>query len=223
MRLFSYCIRLDDGAAPNPYWGICSLTICKPVIRRTAEVGDWVVGIGSSNAGGVDYSGKLVYAMEITQVMSLRQYDTFCRRRLRGKVPNLRSSDYRRKVGDCIYDYSGTNRGRQRPGVHTPENKARDMRGKNALLSDHYFYFGDKAIDIPDEFSLLVRNGQGHQSIKNEPIKEAFVDWLTTTFKPNRLYGQPQIQLDFSESEKGVCAKIRCDSADEDENCRPED
>ena len=48
--LFTYCIPIDDGAAPNPYWGICTLVICKPVIRRVANVGDWVVGIGSKNS-----------------------------------------------------------------------------------------------------------------------------------------------------------------------------
>lgn len=52
MRLFSYCIPVDDGAAPNPFWGVCTLTICKSKIRRVAEIGDWVVGVGSVNVGG---------------------------------------------------------------------------------------------------------------------------------------------------------------------------
>lgn len=38
--LFSYCIRFDDEAAPNPFWSFCVLTICKPVIRRVAKMGD---------------------------------------------------------------------------------------------------------------------------------------------------------------------------------------
>jgi hypothetical protein len=64
MRLFSYCIQTDDDAAPNPFWGLCTLTICKPVIRRVAEVGDWIVGIGSVNVDvdGEDFSGRLLYA-----------------------------------------------------------------------------------------------------------------------------------------------------------------
>ncbi|MEQ8924467.1 MAG: hypothetical protein RLO81_01575, partial [Fulvivirga sp.] len=66
MRLFSYCIPTDDGAAPNPYFEICTLTICKPVIRRNASVGDWIAGVGSKNVCGIDYSGKLVYAMKVT-------------------------------------------------------------------------------------------------------------------------------------------------------------
>lgn len=37
--LFSYCIPYDDGAAPNPFWGLCTLAICKPRIRRAAKEG----------------------------------------------------------------------------------------------------------------------------------------------------------------------------------------
>lgn len=49
-RLFSYTIPIDDGSAPNPFRGMCSLAICKPGIRRTAEEGDWVAGLGSKKA-----------------------------------------------------------------------------------------------------------------------------------------------------------------------------
>jgi hypothetical protein len=70
-RLFSYVLRKDDGAAPNPFWGVCTLAICKPVIRRTAEVDDWVVGTGSKRApDGRDLSGTVVYAMRITKKLS---------------------------------------------------------------------------------------------------------------------------------------------------------
>ena len=41
-KLYSYCLPYDDGAAPNPFWGTCTLVICKPAIRRTARVGDWI-------------------------------------------------------------------------------------------------------------------------------------------------------------------------------------
>ena len=37
-RLFTYCILVDDGAAPNLFWGVCTLAICKPAIRRAAQV-----------------------------------------------------------------------------------------------------------------------------------------------------------------------------------------
>ena len=64
MKLYSYCLKHDRGAAPNPFWGVCTLVICKPVIRRTADVGDWVVGFGSKNSPIGDVSGKVVYARQ---------------------------------------------------------------------------------------------------------------------------------------------------------------
>lgn len=63
-KLYSYCIPCDDGAAPNPFEGVCTLVICKPRIRLTAEVGDWIVGTGSKRARiekgrTINLSGKL--------------------------------------------------------------------------------------------------------------------------------------------------------------------
>jgi hypothetical protein len=57
MILYSYCLRYDDRAAPNPYHGICTLVICKPAIRRTANVGDWIIGLGSVSSPIGDISG----------------------------------------------------------------------------------------------------------------------------------------------------------------------
>ncbi|RZK07561.1 MAG: hypothetical protein EOO43_21575 [Flavobacterium sp.] len=82
--LYTYCIPGDDGAAPNPFWGICTLTICKPVIRRTAKVGDWIVGTGSMQFG---FQNKVVYAMEVTQKMTMKEYEMFCKEYLPMKIP----------------------------------------------------------------------------------------------------------------------------------------
>ena len=73
--LFTYTIPVDDGAAPNPFRGLCSLAICKPGIRRTAKKGDWIAGLGSRTAPSGDLTGRLVYAMRIEEVLSLEEYD----------------------------------------------------------------------------------------------------------------------------------------------------
>jgi len=74
-QLFTYTIPYDDGAAPNPFHGMCTLAICKPSIRRVAKVGDWVAGLGSKNAPSGDLSGRLVYAMKVEEVIPLSEYD----------------------------------------------------------------------------------------------------------------------------------------------------
>src|SRR5450759_4031334 len=71
--LFSYTIPIDDGAAPNPFCGMCSLAICKPAIRRVAKQGDWVAGLGSRNAPSGDLGAHLVYAMCVEEVLTLRR------------------------------------------------------------------------------------------------------------------------------------------------------
>src|SRR5207302_2938500 len=104
--LFSYCIPYDNGVAPNPFWGRCTLAICKPLIRRYAEVGDWVVGTGSVASPIGDISGMVVYAMLVTEKMTMKEYDRFTRSKLRRKIPLRNSTNPRRCCGDSIYDFS---------------------------------------------------------------------------------------------------------------------
>ncbi|MBL7839644.1 MAG: hypothetical protein JNJ75_05860 [Cyclobacteriaceae bacterium] len=219
MRLFSYCIPTDDGAAPNPYWGVCTLAICKPVIRRVAEEGDWIVGVGSKNVNGKDYSGKLVYAMRVSNKMTLREYDIHCQMVLKEKIPDVINNDYRRQVGDCIYEYE--NKGyehRLRDSVHGPKNVDKDLRGVNVLMADQFYYFGNKAVELPPQFLILARQNQGHQSTRNQFIKSDFVQWLQKTYEANKLYGEPQVKVNFAKDKNGnYCATRRCESADEDE------
>ena len=64
------------AAAPNPFWGICTLVICRPGIRRAAKAGDWIVGTGSSNSPIGDISDRMVYAMRVSQKITMQEYDT---------------------------------------------------------------------------------------------------------------------------------------------------
>jgi hypothetical protein len=93
-RLFTYTIPIDDGAAPNPFRGMCSLAICKPGIRSTARKGDWVAGLGSRNAHSGDLSGRLVYAMRVEEVISLAAYDRRALIDWPHRIPNAGSADF---------------------------------------------------------------------------------------------------------------------------------
>ena len=85
--LFSYCLPYDLGSAPNPFWGRCTLAICKPCIRQTAKIGDWVVGTGSATSPLRNNAISVVYAMQVTEKLSMEEYDQFTRTRLPGKLP----------------------------------------------------------------------------------------------------------------------------------------
>ena len=126
MKLFTYCLRYDGGAAPNPYWGICTLAICKPAIRRTAEIGDWIVGLGSAHSPIGDISDHVVYAMKVTGKMTMREYAEYCTDFLPKKIPQWRSRVYRLRMGDCIYDYSAGEPPKVRWSVHSEQNREHD-------------------------------------------------------------------------------------------------
>jgi hypothetical protein len=102
MTLYSYCLRYDDGAAPNPFWGKCTLVIRKPAIRRKAKVGDWVVGLGGVASPIGNISGQVVYAMRVSQQRSKKDYDSFCQHPLHGKIPHWGSNKFEERIGDCV-------------------------------------------------------------------------------------------------------------------------
>jgi hypothetical protein len=174
MELYTYCVRVDNGSAPNPFFNVCTLAICKPVIRRTAQIGDWVVGTGSSK---YDMQNKIVYAMKVTDIKSMKAYDEYCQQHLIGKTPDVKSKDISRRLGDCIYQYQ-ENAILMRKGVHDERNRTRDLKGENVLLSQHFYYFGSNPMPLPSDLLKIVRNGQGHRSVANKPFVQDFENWI---------------------------------------------
>jgi hypothetical protein len=212
MRLFTYTIPVDDGAAPNPFGGYCTLTICKPAIRRVAKEGDWVAGFGSKNSPSGDLSGKLVYAMEVTQVLSMEEYDIFAPSQWPFKIPDINSMNLSSRLGDCIYDFSVAPP-KQRDGVHGVGNMVTDLSGQNALLSSRYYYFGRNAITIPEHLYPILHQTQGHKSSANDKYVNEFVNWIVSLkLVPGQLYGWPDFIVSWSSELNCGCMKRQCDA-----------
>ncbi|HVK19720.1 MAG TPA: hypothetical protein VM533_22495 [Fimbriiglobus sp.] len=78
-KLFSYVVDHDYGLSPNPSGGFCTLAFCKYKkttrrnIQELAEVDDWVIGTGGSGPHSAGH-GRLVYAMCVTEKLTLRDY-----------------------------------------------------------------------------------------------------------------------------------------------------
>jgi len=222
-KLYSYILRIDDGAAPNPFWNTCTLTICKPAIRRTAQIGDWVIGTGSKNTSlrdnvKVDFSHSIVYAMKVTDKKSLRDYDMYCRQSLKNKIPNWRTTDWRLRMGDCIYDYSGGREPTLRKAVHNEKNRHRDLSGQNALLSDHFYYFGEAAVPLPTELHPIIKRNQGHRVITQHELLSKFQNWIKQ-FKLNKIYADPQLRWEFDRaSPDEIISKCSANDFEDDED-----
>ncbi len=200
-RLFTYTIPIDDGAAPNPFVGLCTLAICKPGIRRVARPGDWVAGLGSRNApGGRDLSGHLVYAMLVEEVLTLREYDQAATSRWPHRIPNLQSKALQDRLGDCIYDYSVGSEPILRPSVHGVENIKTDLGGSNVLISTDFYYFGSKAVKVPPQLRNICHQTQGYRSNSNQPYFESFVNWMRSNFTASgQLYGWPDYVVNWEQ------------------------
>lgn len=188
-RLFTYVIPNDAGFAPNPFHGVLTLNCCKPDIRRTARVGDWVAA--NTAADFPAHRRLLVYAMRVTDKKTMAEYDAWTKRELPGKIPFSRSRDYGRRAGDSMYDFDTDPPSRRWDGFHTTEEMETDLDGVYTLLSDHFYYFGGLPVEVPEHLRPIIHKGRAHKWRPNEPYVEDFVAWITSQFEPNRLYGMP--------------------------------
>lgn len=193
--LYTYCVAHDGGTAPNPYGNTCTLAICKPRIRLSAKEGDWIVGTTSQKAGS---NFNMVYAMRVTQKMTLRDYDEYCQNHLQSKLPKPNSKKYSDRQGDCIYDFhhSPDHPLIRKNDNHDERHRGRDLSGHNVLLSDTYYYFGDKAPSIPEGLHNIIKIGPGHKSGSNDPFLNDFLTWISDLDKKYGvgIHGSPLLQ-----------------------------
>jgi len=162
MNVYSYILTSDTGFAPNPFWGYCTLACCKPMIRRTVSVGDWIVGLTPKHLGH-----RIAYAMKVSEKITMANY--WRDKRFREKRPKMRRKDVVFRCGDNIYKPISDDHFHQKHSMHSNKDgsedaarKKRDLGGKNVLVSEIFSYFGEKAIELPNEFNKIIP-GRGHR------------------------------------------------------------
>ncbi len=179
MRLYSYVVARDFGFAPNPFFGYCTLATCKPIIRRTAEVGDWVVGTGSKN---YQREGHLVFAMKVAEAMTYDRY--WSDERFQSKRPNLRGS-VKQAFGDNIYHHgTGSRKWTQENSHHSCEdgtpnsgNVVHDTATDRVLIGTLFTYWGASGPKIPVRFRNVCAV-RGHKCNFSDEFVSSFLAWL---------------------------------------------
>lgn len=148
-RLFSYVVHHDFGLSPNPKGGYCTLAFCKfrePGQRRRnvvemAEEGDWVVGTSGKGEQSFGAHGHLIYAMEVTQKLTLRDY--FLDPRFTGRAGNRPEfsshTDMFALVSDHLY-YFGRN---ARPLARRHINRGIERGGRGHKANFTEAFIGD--------------------------------------------------------------------------------
>lgn len=194
MKLSAYIVRHDSGFSPNPFGRVCTLACCKPAIRRGGKPGDIIIGTGSARCR---LSGHLIYAMRVETVLPFDEYwERYPSKRPSPKTPV-------KARGDNIWHRDAFGNWRCVSGaLHDERNRNRDLRGRNALVSSEFYYFGRDAIQLPDEFRCLIATTQGHKNTDDAYLITRFWEWIKANApKP----GRTGIPFDFAEPVCGVC------------------
>lgn len=148
-RLYSYLMTHDSGFAPNPFFGTLTLATCMTDIRRTKAVGQWVAGFAGNalvrkcDALGVSIPHQgLIYLMRIDQILTLDEYFHASRFQQKKPIP-LGSNNIKLERGDNIYFYDDRGNYQQLANDNHDEGELnKDTKGRNVLISDHFYYFG---------------------------------------------------------------------------------
>ena len=204
MRCFSYIVRRDYGFAPNPFSQICTLATCKPGIRNSAEIGDWVIGTGSKTLG---FKNMLIFAMRIAEKLDFNEY--FRKQRFQSKKPLLNGS-LKQMYGDNIYSYDAKSKEWRQANSHhshddgspNKHNMNRDLSSKFVLISEEFYYFGNRAVLVPEQFrEKICLRSQGYKNNFPEEFIERFMNWLQNSNECG-YFGDP-IQFQKFERYKG--------------------
>jgi hypothetical protein len=187
MKMYSYVVRYDSGFAPNPFYGYCTLATCKPPIRKSAEIGDWLIGCGSADRS-VQRGGYLVYAMRITETLTFDEYNADLR--FAQKQP-FRSGSRKQSCGDNIYKRNtSTDLWVQRDSFHSlnngapnPEHIAKDTKVNRVLVSEDFVYFGGYGPSFPDALRNfdgfdVCKIGIGCKRFDHQPLILTFIEWI---------------------------------------------
>ena len=150
-HLYAYAVTRDFGFAPNPFHGVCTLATCKPRIRKTAKVGDWVLGAGGRNLG--DVYRKCIFLMKVTEKTTFQAYWDDARFQLKRPVRNGSNVQI---LGDNIYHRGPDGAWIQEDSHHSNEdgtcnidNLERDTGNTDSvLISEYFFYFGAEAVAV---------------------------------------------------------------------------
>lgn len=188
MKIYSYVIEHDFGLAPNPFGEYCTLAVCKPKIRKSKnlKIGDWIIGTGSKaleKVSGKSYIGKLIYAMEVNEIITLQEY--WDDERFQYKKPNLNGS-LQSIYGDNIYHKDNSDNWIQLDSAHSLEqgitneiHLKKDIGGKNAVISENFYYFGDNAPQLPKSLSKVSHSSVGEKLVLAE-FQVEFFKWLSS-------------------------------------------
>jgi len=175
--IYVYKMVVDNGGAPCVWCGLLSLALCKPKIRRSANIGSMVFGFG-----GKRLKERLIYIAEVTEKPAVGDYYRS------GRVANR---------PDSIYEgVSGVARRKKTAQFHKQSDERRKdvgLKFQNAhvLLSRDFRYFGKRGADaykqkFPALRDLVESLTQGHRRNHSSQVRSELLDLKATLWRKYR-------------------------------------
>ena len=190
MAYYSYLVEHDFGLAPNPFGKYCTLAVCKPKIRKSSNLrlDDWIIGTGSKaleNTSRKKLKHHLIYTMQVSEIILMEKY--WSDPRFEYKKPII-NGPLVSMYGDNFYHKDLSGKWIQEDSAHSShdgktneEHLKTDTSGKNVLIAELFYYFGDKAPLIPKSLQDICHTTLGEKKLSEEK-GEQFVDWVRSNF-----------------------------------------
>jgi hypothetical protein len=198
-KYYFYKLTHDNGGAPCIEDDLLSLAICKPMIRRTADEHDIIIGFA---ANSLHADNRVIYVAKVWKRLREGEY--------------FKNPEYRNRA-DCIYSYRGSNyhvRSNARyhgsvRDLHHDLGKPPNYTRANVLLSKDFCYFGAAGsaaykYKLPAVTDSIRRLKRGHRVSHSTKLLEE-LERLAETFCSLR-----GAQIAGAASEKpsrGVCLR----------------
>lgn len=192
-------MKRDFGFAPNPFHGFCTLACCKPKIRSSASIGDWIVGTSPTRVG---IDNRLVYVMQVAEVLTFESYWSDSRFVL--KRPDFNGC-LKRAYGDNIYHHDPSSgkwlqensHHSLKDGLTNVKNLMQDTGSTDrVIVATTFAYWGGSGPTIPTDFDQgdhrrLRKIGPHHKSNFAPEFVREFLSWFHS-MKMQGVYAKPK-------------------------------
>jgi hypothetical protein len=160
-------------------------------VRLKANVGDWIIGSGAKST---NLEGRIIYAMLISEKVSFEEY--WQNPKFSRKKP-IMPGGLKRIHGDNIYFKESDGKWGQLSSQHSNpdftenlKHMKNDLSGKFVLISDFFYYFGNKHFLIPSQYKQVCSTIRDYHTIKDIITAQGFIDYLKANFQPG-VIGEP--------------------------------
>lgn len=182
-----YIVASDRGLAPNITGGFCTLAVCKPVVRHSAQPGDIIIGMSTARHG----KDRMIYSMTVGEKIPFADYFNDPRFAIKKPEVSGRSGDnfFARDELTGTYNISSG-------AAHAGDDLRirRDLRTPFAVVARDFRYFGANAPHIPDDLqqTRIVQGAvRGHRLITDTAVINRFTAWLNQNYAPG-IHGTPR-------------------------------